>query len=115
MTENEFRKMALSLPETVEGAHMEHPDFRVLGKIFATLGYPKKGWGMVTLTPKQQALFVHADPEIFVPANGEWGRRGATTVLLRAVTRVSLRKALEAAWVNKAPKRLSSRIPGEVL
>ena len=115
MTANEFRKMALSLPETTEKAHMQHPDFRVSGKIFATLGYPDKGWGMVALTPKQQALFVDAKPEVFVPVKGAWGRKGATTVHLRSVTRESLRKALETAWTNKASKRLTSRIQGQVL
>ena len=115
MTANEFRGMALSLPETTEKAHMEHPDFRVSGKIFATLGYPDKGWGMVALTPKQQALFVDAEPEVFVPVKGAWGRQGATSVHLRSVTKKSLRKALEAAWTNKASKRLTSRIQGQVL
>jgi hypothetical protein len=115
MTANEFREMALSLPETTEGAHMQHPDFRVSGKVFATLAYPERGWGMITLTPEQQALFVDAEPEVFVPAKGGWGRKGATRVRLRAVTREALRKALEAAWVNKAPKRLASRIEGQVL
>ena len=114
MTENEFRKMSLSLPETTEQAHMQHPDFRVCGKIFASLGYPEKGWGMVALTPKQQALFVDAEPQAFVPAAGAWGKKGATTVHLRSVSRQSLRKALEAAWVSKAPKRLVLRIQGQV-
>ena len=93
---------------------MGHRDFRVSGNIFATLAYPDKAWGMVTLTPKQQAMFVDTEPRVFVPAKGSWGRQGATTLLLRSVTRKSVRKALEAAWSNKAPKRLSSRIQGQV-
>ncbi len=70
--------MALSLPEAVESEHMEHPDFRVGGKIFATLGYPNDEWGMVKLTPDQQARWYEAEPEVFVPVKGTWGRRGAT-------------------------------------
>ena len=107
--------MALSLPEVVESAHMQHPDFRVSGKIFATLGYPDKSWGMVKLAPRQQAAFVDAEPEIFVPAKGAWGRQGATTVYLRFATRETLHKALEAAWANTAPKLLASRLQGQVL
>jgi len=114
MTANQFRKMALSLPETTEAAHMQHPDFRVAGKIFATLGYPDKSWGMVKLSPKQQALFVDAKPAVFVRVKGAWGRQGATGVDLRTVTRDALRKALEAAWANTAPKRLAARIQGQV-
>lgn len=114
MTANEFRKMALSLPETTEASHMNHPDFRVSGKIFASLGYPNRSWGMVKLTPRQQALFVDADPEAFRPVKGAWGRRGGTSVYLRLVTREKLRRALEAAWANTASKRLASRIQGQV-
>lgn len=115
MTAGEFRRMALSLPETTEGSHMDHPDFRVSGKIFATLAYPDKAWGMVKLTPKQQAMFVKANPEAFVPVKGAWGRQGGTNVQLRVVTREILRKALTTAWTNTAPKRLASRIQGQVL
>jgi hypothetical protein len=115
MTANGFRKMALSLPETTESIHMNHPDFRVSGKVFATLGYPDKFWGMVKLTPKQQAAFVEAEPESFVPVKGAWGRKGATNVHLRAATPSMMRKALEAAWANTAPKRLSAKIQGQVL
>jgi len=106
--------MALSLPEATEQSHMHHPDFRVSGKIFATLEYPRKGWGMVTLTARQQAIFVDADPRAFVPAAGMWGRRGATLVHLRHVTRHSVARALEAAWSTKANKSLASRIEGQV-
>ena len=115
MTSREFRRMALSLPETAESAHMQHPDFRVSGKIFATLACPEKRWGMVKLTPKQQELFVEEDPDAFVPVKGFWGSQGATYVRLQVVTREKLRKALAAAWNNTAPKRLASRIQGQVL
>ena len=73
MTVNQFRRMALNLPEVEELGHMDHPDFRVGGKIFATLGYPDKKWGMVKLTPEQQRIFVPANPQVFVPAPGALG------------------------------------------
>ena len=60
MTPNDFRKLALSLPETEERAHMKHPDFRVAGKIFATLGYPNKTRAMVKVTPVEQEMLVLA-------------------------------------------------------
>jgi len=102
--------MALSLPETSEESHMEHPDFRVGGKIFATLGYPRKGWAMLKLTPEQQDTFMNAEPEVFVPVKGGWGRRGATNVILREATKTTLRSALLAAWRKTAPKRLAERL-----
>ena len=76
----EFRRIALSFPEAVERAHMDHPDFRVGGKVFATLGYPEKGYGMAKLPPKQQVFFVEAEPTVFSPAKGAWGLRGATVI-----------------------------------
>lgn len=97
-TRAEFRRMALSFPETAESAHMDHPDFRVRGKIFATLGYPNKQWGMVKLTLKDQYILMRAEPKVFVPAKGAWGRQGATCVLLKAVKKATLGKALLAAW-----------------
>lgn len=107
MTAAEFRAMALSLPEATEAAHMGHPDFRVGGRIFATLGYPRSGWGMVSLTPEQQELFVRAQPAAFAPVKGGWGRKGATNVRLRAANKAAVREALSIAWRNRAPKRLS--------
>src|SRR5271154_7485763 len=90
MTETDFRRLALGFPEASESAHMDHPDFRVRGKIFATLGYPDHNWGMVKLTPEQQTSLVRAEPTIFVPAKGAWGRRGSTTVRLETVGEVAL-------------------------
>jgi hypothetical protein len=107
MTSNEFRRIALSFPETEERAHMNHPDFRVCGKIFATLGYPNKDWGMVKLTLEQQAEFVHDEPRSFDPCAGAWGRKGATSVRLKSVKKATLQRALEAAWRNTAPKKLA--------
>ncbi|MGD0989118.1 MAG: MmcQ/YjbR family DNA-binding protein [Candidatus Sulfotelmatobacter sp.] len=106
MTANEFRRLALDLPEAVESAHMDHPDFRVGGKVFATLGYPAKGWGMVKLTPEQQHYFSKDDPGIFVPVKGAWGRRGATSIMLKVANKKTVLNALRAAWMNTAPKRL---------
>ena len=109
MTVSEFRKMALSFPEAVERSLMDHPDFRVGGKIFATLGYFDAGWGMVKLRPHLQEEFVKAEPNVFVPAKGYWGRRGATCVELKGAKKTALRKALFAAWLNTAPKRLAAK------
>jgi hypothetical protein len=106
MTAAEFRSLALSLPEVSEESHMNHPDFRVGGKIFATLG-PDDTWGMAKLTPEQQALFVRTEPKVFRPVNGAWGRRGSTYVHLEAATEAAVRQALIAAWRNTAPKRLA--------
>jgi hypothetical protein len=104
MTPDGFRRLALKMPEASEVGHMGHPDFRVGGKIFATLGYPDAGWGMVKLTPEQQEAFVTAEPTVFVPVKGGWGLRGATTVRLRTAKTASVRTALAAAWRNVAPR-----------
>ena len=114
VTADEFRGMALGLPETSEGTHMDHPDFRVRGKIFATLTFPDEEWGMVKLTPDQQASLLRAEPEVYKPASGAWGRQGCTHLRLRAASRSSVRQALIAAWRNTAPKRLVQRYDEEV-
>jgi hypothetical protein len=106
MTANEFRRLALRLPEAEESAHMSHPDFRVGGKIFATLGYPDTDHGMVVLPVAEQARLIESFPKIFAPAKGAWGKRGSTTVRLEAVDKATLQSALEIAWRNKAPKDL---------
>lgn len=107
MTPNEFRKLALSFPEAIESAHMRHPDFRVGGRIFATLGYPSKDSAMVKLPPDHQKDFIRSDPDVFQPAKGAWGRRGSTIVYLPAATINVVREALNATWRNTASKRLS--------
>jgi len=108
MTPAEFRAIALSFPETEERSHMSHPDFRVRGKIFATLAYPNKEFGMVKLPPRAQEEFVFSAPKAFVPVRGAWGRQGATSVFLKAATRSKLRKAMSAAWSFVAPKDLAA-------
>jgi hypothetical protein len=107
-----FRRIALGLKEAVEQAHHGHPDFRVGGRIFATLGYPDQKWGAVTLTPDQQHRFVHDHPGVFVPAAGSWGDQGATTVRLAGIDQEALGEALTLAWRNaleKGPTRSASR------
>jgi len=108
MTADDFRRIALSLPETSEGAHMGHPDFRVAGKIFATLGYPSNRYAVVRLTSYDQDLITKDHPKTFAPVPGSWGSGGATTILLRAANKKTVRVALEAAWQKSAPKRLRS-------
>jgi hypothetical protein len=110
LSPNEFRRSAMSFPEAVESAHMDHPDFRVGGKVFATLGYPKRGWGMVKLMPDQQEEFVRAAPKVFVPAKGKWGERGATCVHLKNAKAATLKRAMREAWTNAAPKRLAEKL-----
>ena len=106
MTANQFRKIALSLPETEERSHMKHPDFRVAGKIFATVRYPDKSRAMVKLSPEDQHYFSKDHPDVFVPVKGTWGRRGATSVYLKAAGKDVMDRAIRAAWKNTAPKRL---------
>lgn len=100
MTAQEFRRMALKLDGATAQKHMGHPDFRVDGKIFATLGYPGRGWGMVKLTPEQQELFVRSQPKAFMPVKGAWGRAGATNVALPTAKKGAVREALAMAWEN---------------
>lgn len=105
MTDAGFRKLALKLPETEERSHFNHPDFRVAGKIFATLGF-EKGYGVLLLTPDQQSGLVEDAPEIFSPVPGGWGLKGSTRVRLSKARADILEGALRMAWRNKAPKRL---------
>lgn len=109
MTPNDFRKLALSLPGTAEHAHMNHPDFRVAGKIFATLGYPNNEWAMVKVIPAEQEMLITAEPAVFVPAKGAWGRQGSTTVHLKTAKNSTVRKALSAAWCLAAPTQLTEQ------
>ena len=105
----DFRRLALALPQTEQRRHMNHPDFRVAGKIFATLGYPDQQHGMVKLTPPQQEEFVAAHPAAFRPVKGAWGRQGCTSVLLAKASKSALKSAILAAWRNHAPRELVFR------
>jgi hypothetical protein len=102
MTSDEFRKIVLALEGSSESLHMGHPDFRMNGKIFATLQYPDENWGMVKLPLEQQDNFVQAYPKAFVPVKGTWGRQGSTSVLLNAVDEPTLKQALHIAWGSAA-------------
>ena len=100
MTADEFRAAALRVPGAIESEHMNHPDFRVNGKIFASLGYPDDGWGMVKLTPTQQRTFMKEVPAMFAPCAGAWGKAGATNVHLASAKKRILGKALHMAARN---------------
>jgi len=111
MSQSRFRRVALGLPGVVEGAHRGQADFRVGKRIFATLGYPDDGWGMVKLTPEQQSVLVEAEPEIFRPVPGGWGKSGSTNVRLAKADAVTLRSALTMAWQNIAPEPSAKKKP----
>lgn len=94
----EFRRLALSLEGAEEGSHFGAVDFRVGGKIFATLAHEKQGYGNLMLTPEQQAAFLEELPDVFLPVHGGWGRNGATHVRLDVVSQDVLEGALRTAW-----------------
>ena len=104
MTVDEFRSLALAFAGAVEAEHMNHPDFRVEGKIFASLGYPNQDSAMVKLTPEQQAGFLQKASKVFNPCNGVWGQRGATHVHLPLAKPTLVRSALKAAYGNLSGK-----------
>ena len=109
-TEKQFRRIALGLRDAVEGEHMGHPDFRANGRIFATL-HGDGAHGMVKLTPNQQEPLVRGEPEVFQPASGAWGQRGATMVHLADADESTVRQALMAAWRSCATVTLVGAIP----
>jgi hypothetical protein len=98
MTAADFRRLALSLEGAEEGSHMGAADFRVGGRIFATLASVRQGYGNVKLTPEQQAEFVRERPDAFLPVPGGWGRMGMTHIRLAEADEAVLAGALEAAW-----------------
>jgi hypothetical protein len=104
----DFRRIALGMQDTIESAHMGHPDFRVNGRIFATL-HPDRQSGMVKLTPDQQQIFVREYPAAFMPENGAWGRQGCTRVQLDSVDEDTLGEAITLAWQNIAGKHAAGR------
>lgn len=106
MTADKFRALALSLPEATEQSHMGHPDFRVRGRIFATLGHPDESHAMVKLLHDQQDALTRARPDVFAAVPGGWGRRGATYVSLAHIDEATALDALELAWRNTAPRSL---------
>ena len=104
LSPDEFRRIALKMDGAVESAHMGHPDFRVSGRIFATL-LPDGERGMVKLTPEQQKQCVGKDATTFVPGPGAWGRQGCTCVRLDSADAATVREAMKLAWQNIAEKR----------
>src|SRR5690242_8942031 len=98
MTPDDFRRLALALPGAEERAHMNHPDFRTNGKIFATLGYPNSEYAMVKLPPEEQNNYVSTYPDAFIPVKGKWGLQGATSVRLKTAKKTHVKNALTAAW-----------------
>lgn len=105
MTPASFRKLALALDGASEGAHGGHADFRVRGKVFATMGYPDKHWAMVKLTPDEQRLLCEAEPAVFRPIKGGWGLRGATNLDLASADAATARSALAMAWRGVTKER----------
>ena len=98
MTADDFRRIAQSLDGATESSHMGSPDFRVGGRIFATLASQRQGYGNLMLTPEQQAAFVEEAPDLFVPVAGAWGKAGATHIRLAKVSEDVLTGALRTAW-----------------
>jgi hypothetical protein len=108
MTVDDFRRIALSLEGAEESSHMGQPDFRVGGRIFATLAAASQGYGNLMLTPEQQAAFVEELPEVFVPIAGGWGKNGSTHIRLAAANEDVLAGALRTAWKLRAEKNRTS-------
>jgi len=102
MTPNEFREIALSFAGAIESAHMNHPDFRANGRIFATLSYPDDKSAMVKLAMADQQRLVAAHPHVFYPAKGAWGLQGSTMIHLDAAHPDLMTQALELAWQDNA-------------
>ena len=109
MTADDFKRIALSLPGAEEGSHFGNTYFRVGGKIFATLSLIKQGFGVLMLTPEEQAGMVQDEPEIFSPVPNGWGRSGSTRVALAQVSPEVLEGALRTAWRRRASKPRVSR------
>ena len=108
MNASDFRRLALSLEGAGEGSHFGAADFRVGGRIFATMAAVKQGYGNLMITPEQQAAFVAEAPEIFIPIPGGWGRNGATHVVLAKVSEDVLLGALRTAWKLRVEKNQKS-------
>jgi hypothetical protein len=107
MTAAQFRSLALSFAGVSESAHMNHPDFRVAGKIFATLGYPDAEHATVILPPDEQARLTKSYPKVFTVAKGAWGKQGSTSVCLKDADNATVKAALEVAWLNRLSRKRS--------
>ncbi|MCA9518798.1 MAG: MmcQ/YjbR family DNA-binding protein [Myxococcales bacterium] len=112
ITLDDYRRIALSLPETEERSHFEQPDFRVKGKIFATMH--KDGLtGALKIEPLAQAALVAAHPDALTPASGAWGRSGWTTVTFAAIDADLAERLVRDSWRLVAPKKLAATLPPE--
>ena len=112
LTASDFRRIALSFEGAKEGSHMGSPDFRVGGRIFATLASQAQGYGNLMIDPEHQAAFVGEAPDIFLPIRGGWGRMGMTHLRLDRATEDVMRGALRTAWrlrLEKNAKASKSR------
>ena len=108
MTPADFRRICLSMEGAEEGSHMGAADFRVGGRIFATLASQAQGYGNLMLSPELQAGFVEEAPELFLPVKGGWGRMGATHIRLAVSNEEALRGAIHSAWKLRVEKNKES-------
>ena len=109
MTPDDFRRIALGFAGAAEGSHMGALDFRVGGRIFATLASVAQGYGNLMLTPAAQAILIATRPDLFLPVAGGWGRNGATHVRLAEADEESLTDALRIAWEQRCEKNLQKK------
>ena len=109
MTADDFRRIAMALPEAEPGSHMGQEDFRVGGKIFATLT-EAKGFGMASLAPEEQEMLCAAEPTVFAPVPGGWGLKGSTRVFIAEADEATLRSALTLAWRRRAGPKILKRL-----
>jgi hypothetical protein len=112
MNTADFRRIALSLEGAEEGSHMGAADFRVGGRIFATLASAKEGYGNLMITPELQAAFIADRPDLYLPVRGGWGRMGMTHIRLAVADEDSLRGALRTAWKLRIEKNKNSSKKG---
>jgi hypothetical protein len=104
VTKEDLRRLALALPGAEEKSHFDKADFRVRNKIFASL--KDDATGVIKLLPEQQAMMAEAEPRVFQPLAGGWGRKGWTKIILAEADEITLKSALQTAWRNVAPKTL---------
>jgi hypothetical protein len=106
MTEEDFRRLVLAFPETIEGTHDNLPTFHVRGRRFATLGWPEPGWISIVLGLEEQEMLLESCSHVFERARGGWGRRGHSHLNFRAADEATVRSVLTMAWRRSAPAKL---------
>ena len=104
MNANDFRELALGFDDAEESAHMGAADFRVGGRIFATLAHENLGFGNLMLSPELQQSLIDEAPDVFLPVPGGWGRQGATHIRLAEATPEQLLQGLQLAWNLRVEK-----------